>query len=328
LSTTQQVKPPSALPLSHFEVLRTDDFDRARHVIGQAFQEHRAVLQGSSDDLDVHVHHCPLSRIQLNYVSYGAETRLMIPPTGGFHAVHFPLSGGHRITYGNETVELSALRASVASASRHVELEFGRRFSLMSLKVDDAVLQRQLEALTGVGVHRPIEFAISTDITRGPGASLFSDELDRSSSLAKERLVVANLEDTALTALLTGLTHNYSARFRKRTAEAAPRHVRAVEAYIEATADEPIGIAELAEIAGVSAKSLFAAFRRHRGYSPMAYVKSCRLARAREALTAAVPGANVTRVALDSGFTCLGRFSVAYKQKFGESPSETLRRHR
>jgi AraC-like DNA-binding protein len=151
-----------------------------------------------------------------------------------------------------------------------------------------------------LGVHRPIEFAISTDITRGPGASLFrltrfiSDELDRSSSLARERLVIAKLEDTALTALLTGLTHNYSARFRQRIAETTPRQVRVVEEYIEANADEPISIGELADLAGVSAKSLFAAFRRHRGYSPMAYVKSCRLLRAREELTTAAPGANVT----------------------------------
>jgi AraC-like DNA-binding protein len=334
LSTTQPVEQSPAPPLSHFEVLRTDDFERARHVIGQAFQEHTALLRGSREDLDVRVHHCALPRIQLNYVSYGAETRLMIPPSGGFQTVHFPLRDGHRITYGNETAELPASRASVASASRHVELEFGSRFSLMSLTVDDSVLERQLEALTGVGVHRPIEFAISTDITRGPGASLFrltrfiSDELDRSSSLARERLVIAKLEDTALTALLTGLTHNYSARFRQRIAETTPRQVRVVEEYIEANADEPISIGELADLAGVSAKSLFAAFRRHRGYSPMAYVKSCRLLRAREELTTAAPGANVTRVALDSGFTCLGRFSVAYKQKFGESPSETLRRHR
>jgi hypothetical protein len=46
LSTTQPVEQSPALPLSHFEVLRTDDFERARHVIGQAFQEHNSVAAG------------------------------------------------------------------------------------------------------------------------------------------------------------------------------------------------------------------------------------------------------------------------------------------
>jgi transcriptional regulator GlxA family with amidase domain len=51
------------------------------------------------------------------------------------------------------------------------------------------------------------------------------------------------------------------------------------------------------------------------------------LNRARTALL----GANrnegcVTEIATELGFTELGRFSVRYRQMFGESPSETLRR--
>ena len=34
----------------------------------------------------------------------------------------------------------------------------------------------------------------------------------------------------------------------------------------------------------------------------------------------------VTEIALDNGFTHLGRFSVNYRELFGESPSETLAR--
>jgi AraC-like DNA-binding protein len=36
----------------------------------------------------------------------------------------------------------------------------------------------------------------------------------------------------------------------------------------------------------------------------------------------------VSDAALDSGFVHLGRFAVAYRRRYGESPSETLRRTR
>ena len=34
---------------------------------------------------------------------------------------------------------------------------------------------------------------------------------------------------------------------------------------------------------------------------------------------------SVTGIALENGFTELGRFAVRYRQMFGETPSETLR---
>ena len=60
----------------------------------------------------------------------------------------------------------------------------------------------------------------------------------------------------------------------------------------------------------------------------MEYLREIRLKRAREALLAADPcsATSVTEIALDSGFVHLGRFSSEYRNRFGESPSQTLRR--
>ena len=47
---------------------------------------------------------------------------------------------------------------------------------------------------------------------------------------------------------------------------------------------------------------------------------------ARRALRAADPRrTTVSAIALDCGFWELGRFAVAYRRTFGESPSDTLR---
>jgi tetratricopeptide (TPR) repeat protein len=50
-----------------------------------------------------------------------------------------------------------------------------------------------------------------------------------------------------------------------------------------------------------------------------------RLAKARRELERARPGVRVTDIALDNGFTQLGRFAAAYRAMYGEPPSATLR---
>jgi AraC-like DNA-binding protein len=60
---------------------------------------------------------------------------------------------------------------------------------------------------------------------------------------------------------------------------------------------------------------------------PIRYLSLRRMHLVRRALLRADPStATVTRLATDHGFWELGRFSVAYRALFDESPSESLRR--
>jgi AraC-like DNA-binding protein len=104
--------------------------------------------------------------------------------------------------------------------------------------------------------------------------------------------------------------------------------VRRVESYIRANANENLVVADLAAAASVSSRTLFRNFRRLRGRSPRQVLEQARLERARLHLLHGGPEDRVTRVASDSGFTHLGRFSGLYKGKYGETPSETLRQSR
>jgi transcriptional regulator GlxA family with amidase domain len=60
----------------------------------------------------------------------------------------------------------------------------------------------------------------------------------------------------------------------------------------------------------------------------MRYLCNARFEKVREALARAQPGESVATIAMSWGFSHLGRFSVEYRRRFGESPSNTLeRRH-
>lgn len=102
--------------------------------------------------------------------------------------------------------------------------------------------------------------------------------------------------------------------------------VERAEAFLHARLGEPVSIAQLCRVAGVSERSLRNAFYDVRGMSPKRFATRARLAEVRRALSDAngARGA-VTTIATDYGFFELGRFASTYKAVFGESPSETLR---
>jgi AraC-like DNA-binding protein len=98
-----------------------------------------------------------------------------------------------------------------------------------------------------------------------------------------------------------------------------------VEDYICANLDAAITRDELADLTGVSIRSLSRAFEEKYGLGPMAFVRQRRL----DACYAQLLGSDrdatsVTEVAMSYGFWHLGKFAIAYKETFGESPSETL----
>lgn len=87
-------------------------------------------------------------------------------------------------------------------------------------------------------------------------------------------------------------------------------------------------IDDLARHCRMPRRTLEKHFRRFVGCAPSEFVRTARLDQARRKLIAAGPGANVTGVAMQCGLTHLGRFAVTYRERYGESPSDTLRYRR
>ncbi len=96
--------------------------------------------------------------------------------------------------------------------------------------------------------------------------------------------------------------------------------------YILAHAHEPLRLTALASHFGIKTRSLQLGFRRRYGMSPRDFLLACRLTRAREEILAG--NGNVTGSAHACGFSDLSHFAECYRVKFGELPSETLRRGR
>ena len=114
---------------------------------------------------------------------------------------------------------------------------------------------------------------------------------------------------------------------KERTRQSHARIVRMAEDHVLSRIGEPVHVSDLCLAADVSERTLEYAFREVVGLSPVSYLIRLRLHKVRAALRAAEPGSTqVSAEALKWGFWHFGEFSRAYKQCFGELPSDTLRR--
>jgi AraC-like DNA-binding protein len=91
--------------------------------------------------------------------------------------------------------------------------------------------------------------------------------------------------------------------------------------------DESLFIPEICEKLGVPLRTFRAYCMDQLGMGPKRFLLIRRMHLVRRRLIDAQPSqTSVTEIATEYGFWELGRFAVIYKQLFGESPSETLRR--
>ena len=106
-----------------------------------------------------------------------------------------------------------------------------------------------------------------------------------------------------------------------------PATVRRAAAFIDAHAGRPVTATEIAAAAGVTARALQYAFRRHYDTTPTGYLRRVRLERAQQQLLTADPatGATVAEIAHRWGWANPANFAAAYQKQYGVSPSHTLR---
>ncbi len=112
----------------------------------------------------------------------------------------------------------------------------------------------------------------------------------------------------------------------RRLAAPLPRGVRRVLEAMHANVGHRWRISELASVAGVSSRTLQRQFMCFLGRSPQAVQHDIGLEQARHALLQSAPGEKIRDVALRCGFPHFGRFSAAYRRRYGEAPSNTLKR--
>lgn len=210
-----------------------------------------------------------------------------------------------------------------------LQLQPQTTFDERSLVFDEGLIHGHLRTLVGRDAPEPLRFEGPLLLDDGPGTvlssvlSVFHQELDRADA---SPLLLLALRDAVLTGLLVTTRHTATRLLEAPPLRVAQGCVRRAEEFIAAHASEAITIADIVAAAGVPERSLRAAFKACVGRAPMEVLRHHRVELARRHLAAPGPGTTVARVVSSLGLGNPGRFSIEYRKRFGEAPSETLER--
>ena len=301
----------------------------------QIFGQHQLEVHDNQRRFNATLHAALMRDVTLAHVDYGVETTIDIHSLpADYFLILVPASGHARVTIDSQRIDSSPILAVVANPEARLTVACEPQTAHVLLRIHRFALEAHLARLLGHRLKQPLAFEPRLDLS-DPSAlrwnfavQMFHAELYEPESLLHSGIGIGPLEEFLMSALLYSQPSSHWDFLRGHRDQSTHRAVRAARAYIDANLRNPVTLADLASAAGVSVRTLQTAFQSDLGTSPMTYLRHQRLDRARAALADASTSArpSVGEVANDWGFNHLGRFAVEYRSRFGESPSETLRR--
>lgn len=317
--------------LSRYCGLVTRDLDEARVHVGRFWERHRSTMRRGRR-YGLRWHQCDLTNVSLAYVETPSAIRVECGPVADVFRISFVQRGGLRFRIDGAKVECAEDQAAVYGPGQELIVDT-EPFSLLLLtlrgrSVREAMARRyDTASMSSEHWPRSLPTAAPAVSTLRSLCRWLATELDQpDSTVGPSRPGSLAVERTIRTLFLDCFDASNPAA---SAAEEVPElRVRLMEEWIEANLGEPITVDDLAQIGGVSVRSVQEAFRRRRQCSPMQHVINRRLEAAHRLLLMAPSGTSVTSVALDCGFHNFGRFAVRYRSVFGETPSQTRARRR
>lgn len=321
---------PSTL-LSRFPLARCTDLDEFLPLVHQAFGVARSRKVGPVPrELPYELRGVTDPQFTVGLLRNAIGARIDGRKPGGSYFINVGVSGTVLSERGGERlVNCPDVAAVFNPGDDHLLLPERGGAETLGVRLDHALVARELGMLLGHEPDGPVVFDFALDLTRPETAALrpviesLLTQLDSGHEVLQHPAVRLSQVRTFVTSLLLTHRHSFSDELRHGHSPLRPRHLRAALAYIEEHLADPMTLGDIARAAGCSARTLTDTFHEHLATSPMVRVRQVRLDRVHSEL---LEGAgSVTEIACRWGFTHLGRFSGAYHERFGELPSRTLR---
>ncbi|GAA4481344.1 hypothetical protein GCM10023094_29340 [Rhodococcus olei] len=290
-------------------------------MVSAAYYPHTLTRLSRDSTAGLVVGRATLGPIRLARIGWGADVTVESEHPGGY-GVNIPLSGHLGSVIRGVDVVSAVGQATICppDTTTHID-RWDRGCQILGVGIGIDHLDAHLVRVAEPGGRLPLQL----DLRTPEGASWLrlvhslAEQLTTDSGLLRNDLVAGQLAGAVTTALILAAAP---------PAEAAAPRPRIVKRVLDALHADPGRMwtaVDMAECAGVGVRRLQEGFRKYVGRSPSECLLDIRLERAHRELLAADGHCTVTDIAKRWGFTHTGRFAAAYRNKYGTSPSQSLR---
>lgn len=305
----------------------------AEKVVTEVLVRHRLELPPGVLTVDLDVLAARVGDLTVGRLAYGRPVTARVDDVPDV-LIGFNLRGRAAMSSGESPLRPVDVGSGVifpTGSPAHVELSAD--CAVLAIRVSQTALEDELEHLLGRSLPGPLELDFELEM-RGrlrqmwePVLKLLLAELRRPTHLTEHPTAARHVQSVVLDALLLGHAHNHRPLLDRAVSAGSSTAVDRAVQLMESRPDEAWSTVELAREVHLSPRALQAGFRREVGMTPMDYLRDVRLRHVRTALVAARGQSTTVRaVATQFGFLHLGRFAATYRDRYGESPVETLRR--
>lgn len=314
----------------------SSDAAETRELVGQNIVAHSLEHRSSQKrPATVRYRTASLGKLTLHDMAYAmfgeGEANILVPEMSHIYLCEINFSGVMEVGQKSADTPFRPGQIYMINANAPHAKRWSSDGRQMMIKIHQRDMEAAVERIIGLPMQEPLLFEPVPQSIDGPAATLANMIELLSTDLERDASFFAggsgeHVERLILDLMLQSLPNNHSHLLSHPEPAIRPRHVRHAAEYVHAHSADAITLEALVTASGVSQRSLHAGFRKYYGVSPLTYVRNVRLDLARLRLKQQGAGdVSVTTVALDCGFTHLSKFSGAYKERFGELPSETLR---
>lgn len=314
--------------LGRHTLLVSHDVEEVRSRIAALLNDHELTPHGST--LTARLHGVQADALSLWRLEYGdAVTVEETRPGGEFLLVQMPLSGSVEIQCDEGHWSVSTGSGLIMPSNKPHRLLWEAGAAQIILKVPLSRLQFEYQRLTGRHARGPLAFDRQIRLQASDGEQwsallrYFCEQLAHPSALSAIKARMA--EEALIRHLLVAQSVTLREHILGEHGLHVPQSLQRARDYMQAHLHEDISLDDIARHSGASARNLSRLCQQQYGVSPMQMLRDLRLDRIRQDLLQASADRSVSEIALRWGYSHLGRFAAAYRQRFGQAPHETLR---